>query len=240
MNTAPRLWLSWVVCLLAVTVAPAVYGQEQTIPLTFETAADDYEPGDLGDVGIVTDAPVIRWDLTAAPPGAKFVDGGRRLIFPTKTPGTYTLFVAASKIIAEDGKPPAIALATASKKITIKSASPAPGPAPPVAKLETDLRAILTGPTAAADALKLAELCRGVADSFRKSTGTTYGEFDKAWKAARDAVDWPAARYAGLPALLRDALPMRDETLTIDPAARALLLANLQTLQTTAERISKE
>ena len=78
-----------------------------------------------------------------------------------------------------------------------------------------------------------------MADATKAAPDLTYQQFDDAWKAARDAVAWPANRYPRLPALLREALPMKNGPDKIEAADRAKLLKNLETLATAADELSR-
>lgn len=171
----------------------------------------------------------VVWNLDDCPAGddpTEITTGGRGILFATVEPGVYHAMAA-----CQDGTSILIIHAW----FEIKGSGPAP---PPEADLSKRLRAALTGPDAKADALKLAKICQGVADSFSAATPGTAGEVVAAWKAAYQAVSWPGGKYPDIPEVIRVAIPPVDEKTKLTADQLAAIISNLRTLAATADLIA--
>lgn len=164
-------------------------------------------------------APVV-WDLEDAPKDIEPLD--RALVFSLAEPGNYLVIAQ-----FEGG--------FAKAWFEIKGPN---GPPSPVNELAARLRAALVGSDAKTDAVKFAEAMRGVADLIEKNPPKVHKSLMAIWTTTLEAVEWPAKKYPLLPDVGRLAIPTADETTAIETAQLAVIVANLRTLQKTAEGIA--
>lgn len=162
----------------------------------------------------------VKWDLDDFPSDAEAFD--RIVIFSLAQPGTYLALVQ-----FEGGY--------AKAWFEIRSGA---GPPPVVNTLASKLRAALTGPDAAKDAVQFAAIMRGVADQAEISKPATHKPLKAMWDATLKGAGWPAGKYPLLPDVGRLAIPTAEETTPIDATQLAAIVANLRVLQKTAEAIA--
>jgi len=161
----------------------------------------------------------VKWKLDDAPP--KSIWRGNLVSFPLVT-GEFILAAE-----WEGGS---------SRNYWFKIKGPN-GPPQPTNALASRLRAAITGPDAAKDAVQFAAIMRGVADAVEANPPATHKPLKALWDATLKSNSWPAGKYPFLPDVGRMAIPTADETTTIDAVQLAVIVTNLRTLQKTAEAI---
>lgn len=161
----------------------------------------------------------VQWDCEDAPADAEAID--HVLIFSLAAPGDYLV------LAKFDG-------GYAKAWFTIKGPN---GPPLPTNVLAARLRAALAGAEAAKDSVQFSEIMRGVADAVEATPPATHKPLKALWDATLKSNSWPAGKYPLLPDVGRMAIPTADETTPIDAVQLAAILANLRTLQKTAEAI---
>lgn len=187
--------------------------------------------GSKGDLRLAAATEKVTWELKDAPADTEILPDGKRLWFPTDTPGLYVAAAA-----WQDGDKPGVSLCW----FEIKGPNGPPQPVP-ANQLAAKLKAILVGPDAKADAGKLAGLCGAIADALDAGQFKTMGELGAAWKSGQAASQWPPGKYSGMPDLIRTAVPIADETngpVPIDATNRPSFVANLRLIEKTARAIA--
>lgn len=173
---------------------------------------------------LTTSSPKVEFDLTDAPGNIEVID--RALIFALAEPG---LFLA---VAHGDG-------CYAKAWFQINSGTDPPNPKPPTpASLATQLRAALNGPDSKSDAAKLQGMTGALADALEAGKFANYGQMFAAWKASQAATEWPGGKYPKLPDVIRSAIPTATDDVVLDATNKPAILANLRTLEKTAEAIA--
>lgn len=161
----------------------------------------------------------VAWDTEDCPTSSEVID--RLLIFSLAEPGTYVVYAR-----FDNG--------SAKAWFEIKGAN---GPPQPINALAARLRVALAGADAKADAVQFAAIMRGIADATEANPPTTHKPLKALWDSTLKSNAWPTGKYPLLPDVGRLAIPTADETMAIDAVQLAAIVANLRTLQKTAEAI---
>lgn len=185
--------------------------------------------GAKGDLRLATATEKVAWLLDDAPVDTEVLGDGKRLWFPTDSPGVYLAFASWGTTDKPEGA-----------KVWFEIKGPN-GPPTPVNAIAAKLKTVLTGPDAKVDASKLAGLCSAIADVIEAGQFKSMGELGSAWKAAQAGSQWPANKYPGMPDVIRMAIPVVDETagpVLIDNDKRLAFVQNLRVIEKTARSIA--
>lgn len=222
-----------VISLGILATAIAVRGDEPTPaePVAFTASANVTGTGKRSDPFIfdVTTKPVLKlsgaasdlqWDTEDGPTDIEAI--GNVLVFSVAEPGEYVVF----------------ATWTGGKAKAWFRIGPR-GPPTPVNALVSQLRAALVGPSATADAKKLASMTAALADAIQAGEFKDHGQMVDAWKSVQTSLKWPEGVYPAMPDVMRKAIPTMPRTTVLTPEFAAETVANLRVLEKTAGLIAE-